>query len=135
MCESMSAVCTYPWRRSEPACRPVLTPALRQVEVKLAEPREASKPVDGQPMQMTPADSWRPPQEPATAHWGMPAVPVSSTSLLHHSLHPALFAGNCSLVILVAAPVCRWKWFSRWISSARSSQWFSSVVDGVFIAA
>ncbi|XP_043198969.1 DAZ-associated protein 1-like isoform X1 [Amphibalanus amphitrite] len=47
----------------------------KQVEVKRAEPREASKPVDGQPMQMAPTDGWRPPQDPATAHWGMPGVP------------------------------------------------------------
>ncbi|XP_037082362.1 heterogeneous nuclear ribonucleoprotein 27C-like [Pollicipes pollicipes] len=45
----------------------------KQVEVKLAEPREANK-QDGQPMQITPGDTWRPPQEPA--HWGMPGVPV-----------------------------------------------------------
>ena len=69
-------------RVSVPAIPPrparlALTVSRRQVEVKLAEPREASKPVDGQPMQMAPADSWRPPQEPPAAHWGMPAVPVS----------------------------------------------------------
>ena len=117
VCLSVCGCARAECRSGGPRCSrdPVLTAGLRQVEVKRAEPREANKAVDGQPMQMAPADGWRPPQEPA-AHWGMPAVPVRARS--GRPLRRDADGGRGGLVLVVWAQdwllgfifLIQWEW-------------------------